>query len=128
MDYHIPMSVNDDKPTPGWMWPRSLGEEVAEELLSNGLLVPPGCRLLAGWDISLDGRVVCPLPTIDSDEMLYLVLKRRSQLPDTLKSNAVFGHGNPCWPAILETERGKQIEHDDVDVPAHDERWRLWKG
>ena len=64
-----------------WMWPHSLGDEFAEELLGNGLLVPPGCRLSAGWDISLDKRVVCLLPSIDSDEMLYLVLHRRSQLP-----------------------------------------------
>ena len=76
----------------------------------------------------MDGRVVCLLPAIDSDEMLYLVLKRWSQLPDILKSNAVFGYGNPCWPTILEAERGKQIEHGDVDVPAHDESWCFWKG
>ena len=40
----------------------------------------------------------------------------------------MFGHGNPFWPAILAAERGKQIEHGDVDVPAHDERWRFRKG
>ena len=86
-------------------------------------------HLAAGWlghQLGWAGRLLAP--AINSDEILYLVLKRRSQLPDTLKSNAVFGHGNPCWPAILEAERGKQIEHGDVDVPARDERWRFWKG
>ena len=91
------MSFDDDKPMPEWLWARNLGEEVVKELLRNGHLVPAGSRLPVGWDISLDGWVVCPLPSIDSDEMLYLVLKRRSQLPDTLKSK----YGVRAWQPVL---------------------------
>ena len=40
----------------------------------------------------------------------------------------MFGHGNPCWPAILAVEREKQVEHGDGDALLHDERCRFWKG
>ena len=83
-------------------------------------------HLAIGWVGHQRGRVGrLPAMCHRSNEMLYLILKRWSQLPDTLKSHVVFGHGNLCWPAILAAERGKQIKHGDVDVPARDERWRF---
>ena len=42
----------------------------------NGILVPPGYLLPAGWDISVDGWAVRPLPDTGTEEMLDLILDR----------------------------------------------------
>ena len=129
------MAVDDDQPTPGWLWPRNLGEDVSEELHNNLLLVPPGCLLPASWDIGLYGLVVYPLPDAGSAAMVNLIHDRWSQLPAALKSDPMFGPLSPCWPAILAAERGKEIEHGDADDDVRPrgpknikERWRFWRG
>ena len=72
-----------------------------------------------------------PLPDVGTEEMLGLILTRRSRLPNP--SNHIPRSRGQCWSGILAAEQEKRIEHGNDDIRCHGTKkrahiWRFWPG
>ena len=67
-------------------WPsRSLFVTDAEELARFGLMVPPDIRLTKGWNRSLGGIPVAPIPDVRTPAMRQTIATFRAHMPPEVR-------------------------------------------